>query len=150
MNVFQRECLTCGKKIYDTHSLLWHCTLCAGKCGIHINYEIEAIRGVYIITNSDHMKENQFKIGKHTGEESVLLSRYRTYLLDPILIVYQPTGKYTNIIEKNLKNRTKQWAMRNNNGRKTEWRKIPLEILVEKLLDVIMEIEDSNCVKNNL
>jgi hypothetical protein len=96
------------------------------------------------------MKENQFKIGKHTGEESVLLSRYRTYLLDPILIVYQPTGKYTNIIEKNLKNRTKQWAMRNNNGRKTEWRKIPLEILVEKLLDVIMEIEDSNCVKNNL
>jgi hypothetical protein len=49
---------------------------------------------IYVISNQVYADKNLFKIGKHKGSKKKLIRRYKTYLIDPIVYYFFPTGTY--------------------------------------------------------
>jgi hypothetical protein len=49
---------------------------------------------IYVISNQVYAEKNLYKIGKHKGTKKKLLRRYKTYLIDPIVYYFFPTGTY--------------------------------------------------------
>jgi hypothetical protein len=47
---------------------------------------------VYVISNGIYSQKNMFKIGKHKGTKKMLMKRYKTYLIEPIVYLFFPTG----------------------------------------------------------
>jgi hypothetical protein len=86
--------------------------------------------GIYIITNLEKMDGNIYKVGKHTGSQRKLLSRYRTYLIDPIIIFYVPSSE-TSELEKKLLELLKAHRINDMDDGETEWVKLPLADLLK-------------------
>ena len=60
----------------------------------------------YIISTMSKINKNKFKIGKHTGTYDELISRYRTYFIEPIvcLFIYDPNAlNIETLLKKKLK-----------------------------------------------
>ena len=49
---------------------------------------------IYVISNQVYAEQKLFKIGKHKGSKKKLIRRYKTYLIDPIVYYFFPTGSY--------------------------------------------------------
>jgi len=47
---------------------------------------------VYVVSNSIYTEKNLYKIGKHKGSKKMLIKRYKTYLIEPIVHLFFPTG----------------------------------------------------------
>ena len=47
-------------------------------------------KSIYVISVNDKSKDNEYKIGNHSGTQKQLLSRYQTYLINPIIFYYRP------------------------------------------------------------
>ncbi|AGC01551.1 helicase [Acanthamoeba polyphaga moumouvirus] len=84
----------------------------------------------YIISTKNKSKKNIFKIGIHTGTVYSLLSRYVTYIMNPIVHYFQYINEAASI-EKNLKNELYDYRQENGFGNKSEWVKMPYELLYE-------------------
>lgn len=77
---------------------------------------------IYIISTDEYAKINKYKVGKHFGSESKLLSRYRTYLINPKLFYTKEFSKDNiNEIEEKIKATLIDNRIKNNTGRFTEW-----------------------------
>lgn len=84
---------------------------------------------IYIITNSILEKNDIFKIGRHTGNETTLLKRYNTYLIDSILLRLKYCEN-VNQHEKIIKTIFSDYLIRNSKNNKSEWVKIPQKELI--------------------
>lgn len=53
---------------------------------------LEQMTFIYIVSNHIYAEKNMYKIGKHKGTKKMLIKRYKTYLIDPIVYFFFPTG----------------------------------------------------------
>jgi hypothetical protein len=53
---------------------------------------LEQMTFIYIVSNQIYSQNHMFKIGKHKGTKKMLIKRYKTYLIDPIVYFFFPTG----------------------------------------------------------
>lgn len=60
-------------------------------------------KAFYILSTMNKAKKNIYKIGVHTGDIYSLLSRYLTYILDPIIYYFQYLDKESDNVEDILK-----------------------------------------------
>lgn len=85
--------------------------------------DINTNQHIYIITNKSHMKDNIFKIGRHTGTKIALIDRYNTTLPKPVILRFQPTER-CNTDELQLQNLLKK------NKYSGEWFNIDIDVLL--------------------
>jgi hypothetical protein len=53
---------------------------------------LENMTFIYVISNHVYSEKNMYKIGKHKGTKKMLIKRYKTYLIDPMVYFFFPTG----------------------------------------------------------
>jgi hypothetical protein len=63
-----------------------------GGCDRILNIDHVKSTFIYIISNALYSSQNMFKIGKHTGSKKGLIRRYKTYLIEPIVHFFFPSG----------------------------------------------------------
>lgn len=98
---------------------------------------------IYVISTLEHSKKNEYKLGYHTGVKKKLISRYTTSLINPI-IHYFRYSKYAKEIEAKLKQHFEKERIINNNGNKTEWINIQLDILIIEIDKIFSKYEKNN------
>lgn len=91
---------------------------------------------IYIISTLKRSNDHIFKIGKHTGTRTKLMSRYATYLIDPIIFYFQPVINY-GLVENKIKSKLKKFRIVNNNGKRTEWIKLELIDLMRCITKIV-------------
>jgi len=100
------------------------------------------IYNIYVLSTSEKIKRNIYKIGKHKGSQNKLLARYKTALINPVIYFYQHVNNYT-IIENKIKSRLNQYRIRDENNRITEWVTLELSQIIKCIIDIICEIPSS-------
>ncbi|QKE50324.1 T5orf172 domain-containing protein [Faustovirus] len=75
----------------------------------------------YIVTTSDRMINNQYKLGKCTGTQRKLLSRYKTPLINPICVLFYPIKSDVIAFERTMLNALQQYIINDENDNPTEW-----------------------------
>ena len=98
-------------------------------------------KNVYVISTLEDTKENIYKIGVHTGSQKLLLSRYRTYLINPEIYYYRLTTNSEKIDSK-IKKELKEYRLKDEDGRYTEWFQLQLN-KIRKCIDGIIEENDN-------
>jgi len=88
---------------------------------------LENMTFIYIVSNNIYSEKNMFKIGKHKGTKKMLIKRYKTYLIDPIVYFFFPTGNVSQD-ESNLLQRFSNYRVSN-----SEFLNIKLEDLIFKV-----------------
>lgn len=97
---------------------------------------------IYVVSNSIYAKNNVYKIGKHTGTKKMLMKRYKTYLIEPIIYLFFPSGDVSND-ETTLLKRFSKYRMGT-----SEFVQIPIDTLLENIkLYYRMKYERHPCVK---
>ena len=56
------------------------------------NKSLKDMTFIYVVSNHIYSSKNLYKIGKHTGTKKMLIQRYKTYLMEPIVYFYFPSG----------------------------------------------------------
>jgi len=56
---------------------------------------LEQMSFIYVVSNHVYSEKNMYKIGKHKGTKKMLIKRYKTYLIEPIVYFFFPTGNPT-------------------------------------------------------
>ena len=99
----QKSCCKCGEasENFYKRELVKENPTC--KNCMKNNKKQDVMTGLYVITTLERSERNEYKVGKHTGSQRKLLSRYRTYLIDPI-IVYFVISKNMDEFEKKILN----------------------------------------------
>lgn len=90
------------------------------------------MNAIYIISAPHLSRFNIYKIGVHKGNMNGLLSRYRTYLIEPELHYFRLIQNNREV-EKRVLTELSQFAIVSNNMRKTEWIQLPLEKIIESI-----------------
>jgi hypothetical protein len=93
---------------------------------------------MYIISTIKKAKKNKHKLGKHGGTKENLLSRYRTYLIKPVIYYFEPVDD-CDTVEKQVLARLNKYRMLSDNGRMLEWVKVDLEHIIFVINKVIEE-----------
>ena len=107
------------------------------------------IQSIYIISTLEKSKINQFKIGRHSGSKESLLSRYRTYLIDPICFYFRSVSNSISI-EDILKQFFTEYRIKNNNGNYTEWLNLDLPQIIFNIDKIIDKNYDKNENENDI
>lgn len=87
---------------------------------------------IYILSTLERATQNIYKMGRHTGSHSQLLSRYSTSLINPI-IYFSYIVENAVEMESQLKILLYESRISNTAGRKTEWVKMKLHLLASKI-----------------
>ena len=95
---------------------------------------------IYIISTQSKAKRDRYKVGIHTGTIERLLSRYRTYLLNPILYHYIELDESL-AVESSLKNSLLKFRLFNNNDNLSEWYNMELNNLIWFINDEIEKVK---------
>src|SRR5580692_11755962 len=90
---------------------------------------------IYILSNSIYVKSDMYKVGKHTGTMSQLISRYRTALIDPKIYLFVSCEKYT-YVENEIKYELKTNRIKYD-GKLSEWVNLPITELIEIVTNII-------------
>lgn len=96
-------------------------------------YEKEYEGSIYIISCQRFADDNLYKVGRHKGKKNKLISRYKTYLIEPILYSFIGCNNYVEQ-EKRLKRILSEYHQN-----KTEWVKLEIDTLKEIVKSNIME-----------
>jgi hypothetical protein len=97
---------------------------------------------IYIISTLDKAKDNEFKLGSHTGSPKKLLNRYATPLINPILYFFLPVTE-SKFIESAIKNILIKFRIKNNDGRITEWIKLDLFSIIN-IINIVVVFNSVN------
>jgi len=103
-------------------------------------------KSIYIISTCSRSKKNMFKIGKHTGSQEQLLTRYETYLIHIKIYYFRSVSDY-NKIENLIKSKLKRQRIKKANGNYTEWINLELPKLIS-CIDEIIDQYEYNSTKN--
>ena len=99
------------------------------------------MESVYIVSTLKIAKDDEYKLGMHSGTQKKLLSRYGTPLIDPIIYFFRPVNDFKKIEALALKKFNK-YRIINDSGKKTEWIKLNLNTLTIGLTKIISENDD--------
>ena len=95
--------------------------------------------GLYIVSTLDRIAANTFKVGKHTGTQRKLISRYRTYLVDPIILFYHPdSSDKIDLLERSVLEQLTHARISDEDGRTTEWIRAPLFEIIETVFRILL------------
>lgn len=86
---------------------------------------LEQMTFIYIVSNHIYSQNNMYKIGKHKGTKKMLIKRYKTYLIDPIVYLFFPTGSVSSD-EVALLNRFSKFRMGS-----SEFLQMPIDSLLD-------------------
>ncbi len=92
------------------------------------------MKSIYVVSTRKRAMKNKYKVGKHAGNQRKLLGRYGTPLIKPIIYYFKHVDDYT-IIETLVLQNLDSFRIKNDNGIKTEWIRLPLK-------EIILEIEN--------
>ena len=98
------------------------------------------MQSIYIISTIQKADNDKYKFGRHKGPKKKLKSRYRTYLIEPIIYFFKPVNNYI-LVENIVKDILNDFRIINNNGKKTEWVKLNL-LKIIKIIETVIEIFD--------
>jgi len=105
------------------------------------------MKSIYLISTKSRSKRGKYKLGKHTGSEKQLLSRYTTSLINPIIFFFRPVGD-ADKIENVLKERLLKYRIRNHKGTVLEWVRWEFKKIVAIIKQVIDKYDDSGINKS--
>lgn len=86
---------------------------------------------IYVITNDTLHSRSEYKVGRHTGDAKSLISRYKTYLVDPIIIALILVDNH-DVVENKIKKELTPYRMSS-----SEWIK---DLNYKELLNIIFTI----------
>lgn len=75
----------------------------------------------YVVTTSDHLFNNRYKLGKCTGTQRKLLNRYKTPLINPICVLFYPIKSDVIAFERTMLNALQEFIINDENDNPTEW-----------------------------
>lgn len=95
---------------------------------------------LYILTDPAHEKNNEYKVGIHSGDIAKLIRRYITYVPEMIVktFISLPEGKAGEIEDK-IKDQFSENRIVNTNGNVSEYYRIPLQTLYNFLMPLIID-----------
>src|SRR5271154_6653406 len=93
---------------------------------------------IYVISTEDSASRDEYKVGRHSGCVNKLMSRYRTYLRDPVLYGYMSCQDSIQM-EKNAFDILSDVRMKDARGKNTEWVKCPLADIMKCIVEVISQ-----------
>src|SRR3982750_2094204 len=96
------------------------------------------MESLYVISTLKKSKKNEYKAGRHTGTQAELISRYATYLINPIIFYFRPTNNAT-LIEKIFKKKMISHREININDNLTEWITLDLPSITTEFESIITE-----------
>ena len=102
---------------------------------------------IYILSDKYRAAQNIYKVGRHTGNDDMLITRYKTYLTEPILYYFESVKTIEQCIniENEIKKTLEEYRTEFPSGNLTEWYKINLRQLMKHIDNAIESIcEDSN------
>jgi len=105
-----------------------------------VNLREKKVSGLYVVSTVEKMEENIFKVGKHTGTQRKLISRYRTYFIDPVILFYVPSDNI-NELEKTVLYKLQQFRISDLDGGETEWVKLSFADLINIILDTYCSLK---------
>lgn len=94
------------------------------------------MEAIYVISTKEKSNNNEYKIGKHTGTQSKLLSRYKTPLINPVIYFYLHCENSLNV-ENEIKKLLKDKRIKNEDGAYTEWVKLNLQQIVNNIYEIL-------------
>lgn len=95
-------------------------------------------KNIYVISTTKRAKKNEYKLGKHKGNSNELLSRYRTYFVNPVIYYFHPVENYE-IIEKKILKKLTEHRIKNNNDNDSEWICLELNKILQITTTIILE-----------
>jgi hypothetical protein len=100
------------------------------------------MESIYVISTIKKAAKNIYKVGRHTGTNRSLDSRYTTSLQNPVTFYFKPVDNGTVcIIEKIIKEKLLPYRITNLNGSTLEWVNLELEKIVTVIANVIKEFQ---------
>ncbi|AYV85330.1 MAG: T5orf172 domain-containing protein [Satyrvirus sp.] len=99
---------------------------------------------IYLISSQQRIKQSEYKIGCYTGNINGLISRYRTYLIKPILLFYCVVKTDPKKIEYKILQKFNTKRLPYESGRFSEWVKMDFNILKESTMKIINSCESVN------
>lgn len=93
---------------------------------------------IYILSTREEAEKDKYKVGKHTGTQSKLLSRYGTPLINPIIYYFREVNN-AKVIEDIFKKRFKEHRIVNENDSTTEWVNLELNLIINAIDEIIKE-----------
>jgi hypothetical protein len=97
----------------------------------------------YVVSTKEKAEKNEYKLGKFLGTHQKLMSRYATYLINPILY-YFIAHKKNNLIETIILSIFDDYRMINCNNHKTDWINLPLNAIVDVIDDTIKTVDKNS------
>lgn len=93
----------------------------------------------YIVSTKKRAQKDKYKIGIHTGSKTLLMSRYATYLIKPIVyyFIYMNDNYY---VEKTLLEKFDKYRITNIFGNQTEWINLELNDIISIFNNVYNEL----------
>jgi len=110
------------------------------------------MESIYIISTIKKAAKNIYKVGRHTGTNKSLDSRYTTPLQNPVTFYFKPVNQGTVCaIEKIIKKKLLPHRIINLNGSTLEWVNLELEKIITVITNVIEKFQKNkynNMAKN--
>lgn len=100
---------------------------------------------IYVITTNEYRNTSRYKVGIHTGDREQLLTRYRTPLINPLLLLFKETSN-AKIIEDELKITHNDYRIYNDKGNRSEWYYIELNYLISKINEIDNRLSNTNAI----
>lgn len=101
---------------------------------------------IYVISTKAQASRNRYKVGKHSGTKNKLLSRYRTYLIKPVVYYFEQVKDYTTF-ERDLLACFDSHRLITDKGSKSEWVTMDLNKIlrkISKLQEAYVEASDDS------
>ena len=95
------------------------------------------MQNIYIISCPDRIKINEYKVGRHSGSIKKLIQRYRTYLANPVVLLFWYVGE-AKYVEKKILKKTKNKRILND-VHKSEWIKIKINKLYKTIIEIMSD-----------
>lgn len=107
------------------------------------------LKSIYVISTINKSIKHKFKIGKHKGTQKKLLSRYKTYLINPIIFYFRPVINHT-LVENQIKSKLDKFRIKDKDGAYTEWFQLELCQIIFEINNVIYSLNNQIDSKEKL
>jgi hypothetical protein len=135
----------CSKKITAIDFNNDDITINSDTLNIYIDRNPDILNVLYIVTTPYLLENKMFKIGRHHGTFSKLSSRYRTYLIFPLILYFVPFNNYVKA-EELLKSRLEKYRVLNDNDRLSEWVNIDYSVIIDNI-NYVVAVDSNNYSK---
>ena len=94
---------------------------------------------IYIISTANKAKKNKYKFGRHLTTKKQLISRYATYMFNPVVYFFKQVDNYV-LVENKIKVALDDYILHHDNNNKSEW----VELELPKLIKIVTNIIDTH------